>query len=1175
MLKLQRLDLSGFKTFVDPVGLDFAGGVTAIVGPNGCGKSNLSDAVTWALGEQSAKSLRGESMEDVIFNGSDARKQLGMGEVSLTLQADPGTPGADENGRLTLTRRVFRSGESQYRLNGKTVRLKDFKDILMDTGLGIRAYSVIEQGKIGMILSGKPQERRKLLEEAAGITRYKARKRIAEVKLEEATANLLRLEDIVNEVERNLRSLKRQAGAAKRLLEKQEEYRALLRSVLDGRWSLLHARLEELRRQLETVTSEDAELAARLHREEAELVAGREALDRLARALAERHQRQAELAALIEGRQEYIKASRRTHQEITERLGAGQALATQRAGSLDEQAQTLAMLEERRGTLATERDAAAAEVAEDQIQITAAETAARSAESRQEGLRAQLAAVQGEIARLRSQHHREQLESQKGTVQHRQLGDQLSLFSDQLTESSSLVESTRVRASDLEASAVGKESELSIATSRLEELRQLETELAARERAIDAECTAMRQRGALLEELSAAYEERRHALREGLADAGVTSPRFLGDGLAALPGWERSLDLYLGELADAVVLPAEDDGLALAEALVQRRAAGRLLRPVADTATLPVDDPAIVSSLGSALGLDPGMAAALPPAYLVESARDAERLARRHPGVAFLSRERMWAESGLLHVHGDQAQPGLLARQREAQEIAERMPSLDAALIEVTGAIAERALERKAAEVHVVQLRTDLGTTRQELAVASARHEDAVKRHHRLSVERETVETERAEVEREMQRVAEREQAVAADLSRAEARAAEVGQSFEQAQSEAATTRAHREQLRTAGAGRKGRLDLLDERLRSHDQETWRVKRALDEARRQQEGWSAESEGLAARRAELEAGVAKAEAELQEALEQRAGAQDDVLDQQTHLDAERERLHALDEGVQIQRGERDALRGRIEELRVQQAGWKQESEHLAQQHHEAFAEAPAETPAPAPENLAELEVDLARCKEQIEKLGPVNVLAGSEYDEQEQRLAFLTTQRADVVQSVESLRKTIREINQTSSERFLETFTEVNKTFGEIFQRLFRGGECEMRLLDEDDLLESGIEIVARPPGKRPQSIMLLSGGEKALTAIALLFALFKSKPSPFCILDEVDAPLDDVNTLRFVDLLRDMAQDTQFLVITHNKLTMEVASTLYGVTMEERGVSKVVSVALEEVQPETRAASA
>ncbi|HEX6861968.1 MAG TPA: AAA family ATPase, partial [Thermoanaerobaculia bacterium] len=288
MLKVKRLEISGFKSFVDPVKVDFAGGVTAIVGPNGCGKSNLSEAMTWVLGEQSAKSLRGGTMEDVIFNGAEHRKPLGMAECTLTLETDSSFPGSD-GGWMTIGRRVFRGGESQYRLNGRVVRLKEIRDILMDTGLGIRAYSVIEQGKIGMILSGKPQERRKLIEEAAGITRYKARKSVAEVKLQEATANLLRLDDVISEVERALRSLKRQAGAARRYQEKEVEYRELLEKVLAGRWAALSARLHELRSKIEEATTREAGLAADLHRDEAALAQGRQRLDELARAMAERH----------------------------------------------------------------------------------------------------------------------------------------------------------------------------------------------------------------------------------------------------------------------------------------------------------------------------------------------------------------------------------------------------------------------------------------------------------------------------------------------------------------------------------------------------------------------------------------------------------------------------------------------------------------------------------------------------------------------------------------------------------------------------------------------------------------------------------------------------------------------------------------------------------------------
>src|SRR5947208_428428 len=381
MLKVERLEISGFKSFVDPVEVHFAGGVTAIVGPNGCGKSNLSEAITWVLGEQSAKSLRGGTMEDVIFNGSDARKPLGMAECLLTLRTDLDLPGADD-GRITVGRRVFRGGESQYRRNGKTVRLKDVKDLLMDTGLGIRAYSVIEQGKIGMILSGKPQERRKLIEEAAGITRYKARKSIAEVKLQEATANLLRLDDVVSEVERALRSLKRQAGAARRYQEKEVEYRQLLELVLLGRWTVLSARLAGLKGQIEEAGTREAGLAADLHRDEAALAAGRERLDDLARKVAERHQRVAELAATIEGRQEFLKANRQTVQEIGERAAEGRGLAERREQEIQGYADTLALLEERRLELSAERDQAALAVDHDEQQIAAAERDLRQVAAR-------------------------------------------------------------------------------------------------------------------------------------------------------------------------------------------------------------------------------------------------------------------------------------------------------------------------------------------------------------------------------------------------------------------------------------------------------------------------------------------------------------------------------------------------------------------------------------------------------------------------------------------------------------------------------------------------------------------------------------------------------------------------------------------------------------------------
>jgi chromosome segregation protein len=361
---------------------------------------------------------------------------------------------------------------------------------------------------------------------------------------------------------------------------------------------------------------------------------------------------------------------------------------------------------------------------------------------------------------------------------------------------------------------------------------------------------------------------------------------------------------------------------------------------------------------------------------------------------------------------------------------------------------------------------------------------------------------------------------------------------------------------------------VLSERLRSAERERGRLEREVEAAGRAIAGWGDEAAALAARRAELADRIAEAERELQEALERRAAGEESLRAAAEQLELDRQGVRDRESGLSARRAERDAARGAVEERRVHLAGLEHESTHLAGEFREHLGATPPEVPGEAPPNLTELEVDLDRLKAQLEAIGPVNVLAAEEYTTEEERHRFLSEQRADVAKSVESLRATIREINLTSSARFREAFVQVNEQFSKTFVELFRGGEAEMRLMDEEDLLESGIEIVARPPGKRLQNLMLLSGGEKALTAIALLFALFRIKPSPFCILDEVDAPLDDVNTLRFVGMLRELARETQCIVITHNKLTMEVAGTLYGVTMEERGVSKLVAVQLEDVQP-------
>ena len=1180
MLKLERLEVNGFKTFVEPVVSHFAPGITAIVGPNGCGKSNLAEAVTWVLGEQSAKSLRGSSMEEVIFNGTHERKPLGFAEVSLSFQTD-GSIEQAEDGRITIGRRIFRGGEGQYRLNDRVVRLKDVRDILMDTGLGIRAYSVIEQGRIGMILSGKPQDRRKLIEEAAGITRYKNRKRLATLKLEDATADLLRLDDIILEVERRLRSLKRQANAARRYGERRKAYRELLEAVLQERWALLRADLDDLATSLKQETDREADLLAELARGNAELAACRQVIDARTEEAVRSHEHQAKLLAVIEGRQELIKGARTTLEEIAERLESGGERAERRQRDLVAAEERLADLLGRRRMLASRREQALAEVQEDRRRIGSADAAIAEARKRQRLLLDELATCRARQGELRSRLVAERIGSEKAVDRRNRAEAVLDRSKDALTAIDGEVAAVRIKIESLEV-ALTTETETArrVATdleANRERRKQAQAELEARRE----ELVEAQKRAAVLDELGQRDAEQRSEIRQALLELGLPEPRFLGDELTVPEGWEHSLDLFLGPLRNAVMAPGDEDALAIARSIGGSDFQATLLRSGNVAKPLPaVEDPAIVSDLAAALGLPEETRSALPPAYLVESAEDAERLAPEHPGIAFLCRDRLWIEAGRVTIRGEQAALGALGRQREMDDLGRRIAELEqqrSALdgeIEATGERARQAaaegqrLERAAAEL------------RQQLAVAKSRLQDIGERRAALRGEHGAAQSEHDELEREIEVREARRLKVEAEVADTESRLADLVKAADEASGTVEQARKEREERITAGAGRQGQLELIEERAALDRSERERVEGQIASLREADAAWTAETEQLRGRISEHEAAASSARRELDEALAERTNAQDEATGAQRVLDDERERGRRLEARLREEGARRDEMRGRIEDLRVRQAGLQQDAEHLGQDYVQEFGRELTGREPRTPEtgeapDLEAMTDELERRRALLERMGPVNVLAAEEYDEHQERHEFLTGQRSDVTESIESLRRTIRDIDKTSSERFVTAFREVNENFGHIFTELFRGGEAEMRLMDEDDPLDCGIEITARPPGKRVQNIMLLSGGEKALAAIALLFALFQTKPSPFCILDEVDAPLDDANILRFIDMLKRMSADTQFLVITHNKLTMQAASTLYGVTMEERGVSKIVGVDVDEMHPEQQLATA
>ena len=1180
MLKLESLEVNGFKTFVDPVTSRFARGITAIVGPNGCGKSNLAEAITWVLGEQSPKSLRGSSMEEVIFNGSGQRKPLGMAEVSLTFLTDGGVEHA-EDGRITIGRRIFRGGEGQYRLNDRVARLKDIRDILMDTGLGIRAYSVIEQGRIGMILSGKPQERRKLIEEAAGITRYKNRKRLAGLKLEDATADLLRLDDIISEVERSLRSLKRQANAARRHGERRNAYRELLDAVLQARWAKLRDELDSLAAALGEESGHEAEHLAEIARANAELAECRETIDARTGEAVRSNERQAALLATIEGRQELIKGAEATAREIAERLQGGDRAADSRRRELSSAEEALAVLAGRRQMFLSERQEALAKVQEDRQRIDEADTAIERARRRHRDLLEEQAASRAGTEELRSRLVTQRIGNEKAVDRHDRAEATLERSRDALRSIDNDARAVGARVEELETALATETEAAERAAEALEASRDRRQTAQAELETRRDELVEAQKRAAVLHELGRRDEELQAGISAALLDLGLPEPRFLGDAVKVPAGWEDSLDLFLGPLRNAILVPSDEDAVAIARALSGFDRQVTLLRPADARAPRPeLDDPEIVSDVSRALDLPPELDGSLRPGYLASSPEAAERLAADNPGVAFLCRDRLWIEAGRVTVRGEGAAPGALGRQRELDDLGRRIDDLDDRCATLGREIDAAAGSVRDAAMEGQRIERAASDLRERLAVARARLQDISERRAAQARESSEAEAELEDLLRVIAETAGRQAQIQADIQARETVHRSLERALEEAAAAVERAREEREERVTAGAGRQGQLELIEERSATDRNETERLEHRIESLRNADDSWLVEQERLRGRVVELEAASARARQELDDALAERTSARDEAAAARQALEDERNRGRELEARTRRLDARRDELRDRVEDLRVRQAGLQQDAEHLEQNYRGEFGRelANREAPAARGDEASDLEAmteELERRRTLLERMGPVNVLAAEEYDEQQERHTFLVGQRADVASSVESLKRTIRDIDRTSSERFVAAFNEVNENFGHTFTELFRGGDAEMRLMDEDDPLDCGIEITARPPGKRAQNIMLLSGGEKALAAIALLFALFQTKPSPFCILDEVDAPLDDANILRFVDMLQRMSEETQFLVITHNKLTMQAASTLYGVTMEERGVSKIVGVDVDEMHPEQQLATA
>lgn len=1183
-LRIRQIELVGFKSFRDRTLLRFPSRTTGVVGPNGCGKSNVVDAIRWVLGEQSAKRLRGEGMEDVIFGGNDRHAPLGMAQVSIVFETDGlpldqfallkegGSPLSNTGpSEIMVTRRYFRSGESEYLMNGVTCRLRDITELFLGTGLGGKAYAIIEQGRVEALIGAKPEDLRLFIEEAAGTTLYRSRRQMAERKMERTRENLLRVQDILREVERQLGSLRRQAKRAEQYRNLMSEITTLDLALSARARARFAAEIAELASQREALSVREAELAALLEQLEAERRNARELEVQAQQRVRDAQSAAFEArAALDTSRNEVArleaKAQELQAQDATTAVDLAQALE-QRASVEREREDARVRLDElSRGIEGAERD-----LAEREVELAEATEALATQTSALEAARAALVQSTAALAETQSalgvsneRCAQEQARRERLEVSMRALTDREVAAAERASAAEQLVVEQQSRLTELEGAK----------RDRAEQLRGILSERASWEQALegmkDGLARARSRRDSLreLQETRAGYTE---GVRAVLAASSRDEALALVAEILEIPAeYERAVAAVLGENIQAVVMRDLSAARDAVQAL-RRAGAGRVTclsheGPRAESHAAPsLPLRALLDVVRVRPGFESVARSLLGNAYLVDDLDAA--IASWGNGEGSLTLVTPAGETltanGAIAGGSERSEETLLAQRRELRVLDDEVERREAELVtararhdELMRVVEEReaALRDVDAEltqvaVTVVGAEKDVQRSRQEIRelqeqvraiVREIEEVDGRLASRREEVERLTTARDDAHVRR-----------AACEGALAEADAAVVDR-----RDRATTLQAAQTSRRIALADGQARRDALIaaiDRLGRLDEETQRRAASLADRQRIDRLTLDDTRGAlqeaAGRIGQLEiaataanAGLGEVEAELQRLREVTENAERRTSESQGEIDTLRSRASALDLHVTEQRM---ALG------------------HLEQTIRERYQRELADVEVVEDEQLGGDEALLSRLRERVAGMGEVNVGALAEIAELEERQKFLGQQRDDLERALEDLRKTIGRLNRASKARFRDTFDRVDATFREVMPKLFGGGKAELRLTNEEQILDSGVEVIVQPPGKRIGPLDLLSGGEKALTAVSLIFSLFLIRPSPFCFLDEVDAPLDDANIGRFNNMVREMSAHSQFILITHNKRTMEVAETLYGVTMEEPGVSKVVSVRL------------
>ncbi len=1181
-MHIKRLEIAGFKSFVDRTVIHFDHDIIGVVGPNGCGKSNIVDAIRWCMGEQSAKQLRGRAMEDVIFNGSDSRGPHGLSEVTITFDnsdptyADALPPEYQAYPEIAVTRRLFRDGTSEYLLNKTQVRLRDVTELFLGTGVGTKAYSIVEQGRIGQIVSARPEDRRLYIEEAAGITKYKQRRRQAERKMDLTRQNLLRITDIVSEIDRARASLKRQVAKAERYIQ----YRAELEDLV------LHDASHKLLEYIVTERVEQdahAQSSAGLGHAKTRLVEGEARLER-ERADALAIEQKAEHASTkafeadneVTALQAEIERSRDRLEHLQERLVAAEVEQKEIAGrladlgaereTLDARMRELGSDEQARQTdAAREDDALAALRAEEAranedvqgVRRDSAEANAQAAahearldahehrlielEARRDRLATEREALEGELAELEAKKHA--LEQSVAELAH---GKRLTE-----TEREGLEKETaelRARQLESERSVDSAKNELGLKKSRLRALEELHNRLEGV--------------GAGARTLVSGNDP--NVL--GLVADRVEAPEELTAALAGLLG-DRLQYVVVGDLGRGLELLGElrRDGRGRASIVAQRPPF------VAGSPRAPVGEPGVVGLLADQLLYAPDDEALVRglvgEALLCETAEDALAVVSLHAGTTAVARDGtvVRADGVIAGGSGDDVASAMVEQKRELGALAagvERLTAeyarvsddhnaLRARLTEVDTRLDQARKDAHAGELAHVTTEKDLAQVVDQIARAGSRHA--------------AIRAELAEIDRTLSDAGTAQTDSRKQLEAARARGAQLGQALTRAEALAASWSERVAAQSTLVTERKVRLAQVREQLEAARVSASRVAESIADLETRSQRLVDEILENVSAFGETAALLMRARETRSEAAESAQGAHRDLEGTRVTLEQARFTLGERESELKTLRDEVAVLDDSVRRTEMSLQRIELEREHLLGNVRDRFRGLDLRRivgdyhtrPMPDAEQRRRIE----ELSQLIDRMGPVNLDAKREYEDAETRFDDLSTQKIDIEKALMDLERAIKHMNRESRRRFRETFAAVNDLFKKTFTRMFRGGRAELLLTNPDDLLESGVDVVAQPPGKKLGNIELMSGGEKALTAVSLIFAIFQYKPSPFCVLDEVDAPLDEANVARYNDAIREMTDRSQFILITHVRKTMQSVDVLYGVTMGEPGVSRIVSV--------------